>query len=928
MKDGKKLNAIFLVVCMVLTALAVVSLPVSADEVSSGGTFVIYWLDGWMEDDPDLVSVDEPIVFNYDDNNNNLYYLGDESAEIEFRMRNNQVDDIWNVYIDLAILDTSIIDAAPDNRWPASGDYGNDVAGERFSGGSPGEWIDDDPTWDGLDNEPWFTIDIATSGNVNTLYQDALRITINYEDTSGVDSSTFVFDIYISSIFDDDTSGTQIDIHDDLPNLLEDDGTPEHYFEDYEEMQQGMITLTRHSGFTISEVETDLDLSGTGQDILATGGQTIAKIPSPPGATFTIYYRLDIGMSTPRAPVPPGIYTAQLQIQYVRDDTGQTIIESDRPIDLTVDYTPRLMAELETAVTINQGDLTADLSVRFYNAGNVDLTGLWIWSDEPDPAGDWWDLTFHHYENDDDTYEPQIQVGDLNSNSYSSYIPARVAADPRAPNGTHRLPFQWNGWVYEDGSTGDATRWVEMGGFMWDHDGFSSTPMVGRLYEDANEDMSYDPGEQVEDVWTGSYVDISVIDGNGVTMEGFVLTTLNAGFHGDVTYTTITVELHNLELLTYKDLECRLTVGANEPFLNPADHTANYLENDPLTSTTIGPWPATLNIPFTVDINVAWWQSNSLAPGVYIVEMMVDATNDDEEIRYTDASVDVRVSIDGFGPELIASAVSYEEITPGDNFTLSITIYNYGDDIARELDAYLRTDIVSGWAIVDQFATSLGGYAGEGGAPIGDASWGWVTDWRTYTMFNRSHDIRPSEIGVDNVPQIVELYDWISRRETPPQGEILWLHLNRLDPDTSHTFTFNMISDVNMVEGMAYYETLDLYYVDSNGWRYGPDITDPDVDFYTPPQQVLLRSGKGEEYTGEEEFDYSVVLYAIIFLIIAFIVFIIGFALGGRGRGPEPRMEEPPYEPYEEEYEPPPEPGPAPEEDIGPPLPEEPKPPE
>jgi hypothetical protein len=135
-----------------------------------------------------------------------------------------------------------------------------------------------------------------------------------------------------------------------------------------------------------------------------------------------------------------------------------------------------------------------------------------------------------------------------------------------------------------------------------------------------------------------------------------------------------------------------------------------------------------------------------------------------------------------------------------------------------------------------------------------------------------------------------------------------------------------MVSDVNMVEGMAYYETLELYYADSVGETYGPDPTNPAIDHYTPPQQVLIRAGKGEKYTGEEDFDYTFVLYALIFLIIAFIIFLIGYALGGRGGGRE-RTEEP-YEPYTEDYSyEPPEEEPTPEEDLGPPEPEE-KPPE
>jgi hypothetical protein len=341
----------------------------------------------------------------------------------------------------------------------------------------------------------------------------------------------------------------------------------------------------------------------------------------------------------------------------------------------------------------------------------------------------------------------------------------------------------------------------------------------------------------------------------------------------------------------------------------------------------------TAEIDFTVDVNMAWWQEDSSsptynAPETYMVDLFVDATNDHDETRTLDEQIPAQVNINGFGPELFASVVSHTTIKPGNTFDLTVEVTNFGDDTAREVDAYLRADFVSGWTIVDQFVTSIGAYGGEGGGPVGDASWGWETDWAGYDQFNTTHDVRPGELGVESVPQIVELYDWIKRRETPPQGKILWIHLDRLEPGTTHTFEFEMVSDVNMVEGMVYYETLELEFVDSNGETYGPDPFEVMYDHYAPPQEVLIRAGKGEKYE-TEEFDTSVLLYAIIFLIIAFIVFLIGYALGGRG-GKE-KAEPAGFDDYEQEYMPPPEedlaPPPAPEEDLGPPMPEE-KPPE
>jgi hypothetical protein len=234
-------------------------------------------------------------------------------------------------------------------------------------------------------------------------------------------------------------------------------------------------------------------------------------------------------------------------------------------------------------------------------------------------------------------------------------------------------------------------------------------------------------------------------------------------------------------------------------------------------------------------------------------------------------------------------------------------------------------DFVEGWEIVDQFVTSISTYASSnwmGGGSVGDASWGWENEWMNYDMFNRTNEIMPADLDVDDVPEIVELYDWIRRRETPPQGLVLWMHVDNIEPGEQYNFVFEMESDVNMVEGMAYYEELRLYYVNSNGETYGPEGR-PTYNHRSENQSILIKAGKGEVYTGKDEVDWGLVLNAIIFAIIIVIAFILGGAImGGRREKPERREpEETPYEPpEEEEYGPPSEePAPDEEEELGPP---------
>jgi hypothetical protein len=131
-----------------------------------------------------------------------------------------------------------------------------------------------------------------------------------------------------------------------------------------------------------------------------------------------------------------------------------------------------------------------------------------------------------------------------------------------------------------------------------------------------------------------------------------------------------------------------------------------------------------------------------------------------------------------------------------------------------------------------------------------------------------------------------------------------------------------MESDVNMIEGMAYYQTLFVSYHDSaNGETYGPEV--PPYDNLVEPQQVLIKtSEKGSKYSAQDEFDWTPVIYGIIFAIIAIFCFILGGVLMGRKGGePSPSYEEP-YTPYEPEPEPmPPTDEPMPPMDENPPEP-------
>jgi hypothetical protein len=902
--DKKRLNAMLLALCMVLTAfVAVVSVPVGADEDPGPGSddqadLEALWNNVYMENDPALGAVDEPIIFNYD--GGNMYLLGDDDDAVIITIDNTGVDNLDNVVATL-------------------GSGSGVVTIDDGTDSPPG-------IWNSLTTETFnFLIDIGNSADVETTYP--LTLNIDYDIGASSYQDTFNFDIFISSRFDDASGGTERDEHDDLPNILENlaiDADVE--FEYGVDMQEGLVTLTNYGPDSIWDITTTI--SGMASEIDLKNNDATDPGPIGAGNPFTVRYRLDVPLNNAN-PTDPGYYGGDMEIVYSRTVAGidKVITENPRSIELTVDFTPRLTASGTTE--INQWDTEATWDVTFTNEGNVELTTLVI---SASPDGDWFDVTMHHYENDDATFMPEVDIGTLAAGATSSAVSVRVAPNMWVPDGIHRIPFDWNGWYNDDSSTGNPSEWIEVGGVMYDHDSgpnSEDTPEVGLLYRDADESGDLSPGDGIlEGMWDGAFTDITVNDTNGLSFSAVLIGNIDAS--DKVTNRQLEVEIYNSELVDYTDIFVEMGVGPGTPFLVPGNPTATRVGMDLDLSDDEIDDQDDATVYFYVDVNAAWWQTDSVAPDTYMITIYVDATNDDTEERFEDEDFNVAMEIVGFGPELFASIVSHTSIKPGNTFDLTIEITNFGDDTAREVDAYLRADFVAGWTILDQFVTSIGAYGGEGFGSVGDASHGWSTDWMTYESFNKTHDVRPGEIGVDNVPQIVELYDWIKRRETPPQGKILWIHLDRLEPGTTHSFQFEMVSDVNMVEGMVYYEVLELEFVDSQGETYGPDPFGMMYDNYAPPQEVLIRAGKGEKYE-TDELDFSVLLYAIIFLIIAFIVFLIGYALGGRG-GKE-KAEPAGFDDYEQEYMPPPEPEddlgppPAPEEDLGPPMPEE-KPPE
>jgi hypothetical protein len=266
----------------------------------------VMWNDEWMEDDPMTSATDEEVIFNYDAIRGSMYYLGDRLANIQIQVWLNDTDDLANTVCTLQAYGVvSIID-------------GTDSPGGIWTGGTTKTFN--------------FTIDIGNSGPVEIIYP--LTLTIDYDDiTSGMNNQQDTFDlgIYISSIFVDNTDDTERDEHDEFPHIHEFDGTFE--LEEGQTYQEGGFNLTNHANFSISDVEAT-PYYHYSSDISFSEGYNTALNPGPidgEGGILYLSWNFDVD-----AGADDGFHSTEIVLQYLRNDEGETIVESNRPSGLYV----------------------------------------------------------------------------------------------------------------------------------------------------------------------------------------------------------------------------------------------------------------------------------------------------------------------------------------------------------------------------------------------------------------------------------------------------------------------------------------------------------------------------------------------------------------------------------------------------------------
>jgi hypothetical protein len=745
MKRSRRFDAMFIVVCMLMSAFVALSLSVTAHYDAGGDLWLIH--DDATQEPTAAPASDVELIYNWDPTNNKPYWLGDNDAYLTVVIGNSDTtNSADNVEVTMSSTDSILTDVeAQDGNLGTTYTIGTIAVDPAQGPPYPSE-------------AATFKFNIANSGSIGT---HELQFTISYERGGSPEPTRNPnAHIYISSVFDDSSTP---DEHPGIPRLNEVQGdTP---FEAGEIMQEGSITLTDYTGDTISDISASIP-SGLPGGITFSDNQDTAVIPTI-ASPQVIRWWINVAAGT-----APDIYTGNIQFVYTRN--GETITETGQTIDISIDYTPVVVASA-TVPDVAQNEKNVTISVTFQNIGNVNLIQMWIRMSEisiADGNDEFLFTPLAHYEGTtkkvSEWYELNIGTDDRFSytgQETSAAVTIVKEVDYMIPPGDHKVLFEWMGWYYNDGSIGDPSEFqhvVQTWGSEMDNNAVMHNPVMWKdeaangLYPDAALDegtgdvIDGDPWQDGTYIWfesTDTDIDLYgwLSDDNGDPIDlfaGYAPT----GEDADVSFKEIYVTFDNQEKIDFKEMWLTMATGSSRPFLNPVNHALTSVDMYVPDSADSIDADSEATFAFFVDINVAWWQTNSLEPGVYEVPVTIEATNSDTGDRITPTTIDIMMNVNGFGPELFAEMVNFfdveDHLDPGETFTLEISIMNYGDDTAREVDVYLRADFVAGWSIVDQFVTAISPYEGQdtsgGGTEVGDASWGWADDWEHYDYFNRT----------------------------------------------------------------------------------------------------------------------------------------------------------------------------------------------
>jgi hypothetical protein len=510
------------------------------------------------------------------------------------------------------------------------------VQGTAVSPSPISNWDDNDVPFAGTMNEiDWvsfngFSFDVAYDAVPGTYN---LTVTLHYTDTAGPRTETEFIHFTIASCI----------AISDIGGLMPGDRDKEIF-----------VMGNKTAGFSIWDVylnitRPDSDFTWFGTAGAVASSPRLGAFPGTAGLSFRISVSAD---------KDAGTYAGSYIVEYTNADGVRC--EESGEIDFEVGHLA-MIGTASTTTSINQGTNSANVSLVITNTGTVDLLYIRLMVDAA--SADFTFVLADHWEGGQTVSYASVDVGTLPvGQSVTRHM--TIGFSSLIPEGPHKIMFAFEGYYYDP----DQLRYPTVHS-TWER------PMPGSPYYPV---VSMDGFQKRLTSTTssvgGPFVMLDVVDSEiDVSLTG--TTTLSKS--GRLVDNALTVELENYGNIDYENVALTMeTNSAASPFLNAIDPTAAESEAVVVAGTLFGGSDA--SVVFRVTL------SGDAAVGVYTIPVTITAINVDMGVEVED-TIEARVTIRGMGPQLIITGVTPEKISPGKDFTMTLTIENKGDDTARNV---------------------------------------------------------------------------------------------------------------------------------------------------------------------------------------------------------------------------------------------------
>ncbi len=377
------------------------------------------------------------------------------------------------------------------------------------------------------------------------------------------------------------------------------------------------------------------------------------------------YWRVNINDS-----VLPGTYSGNddygyIYYEYTRGDNQITVTEVlTHTLDFTVDYTPLLSPPVTNGMTnlvplehqIVQGASEASLQVNFYNHGNVELFDIWVGLD----------LSYsfiqppYYYDAGANDMKTEIIVSDNSIDllpvGYGDIAFFNLSVYKNLPKGKYLIPVVYTGWYYNNGSLGDPT---------------------GVVQTTENDYIMIRSTHDVTPLDTQPHIAVEVLNSQPhITVDQTYSNVYSAGSSNQVIGLTIS----NYELYGFQNVSISISTGFDSPFeYKGLNYTSPNLKKKVLNTLPSG----TQNYPYTTAFSLLA-NIKTDATGFYSVPVTISGW--DVYNEYFEFITSFDVSVIPQLPEFVVVNSLNSEVTPGENFTLWVTIKNVGYSYAYNLE--------------------------------------------------------------------------------------------------------------------------------------------------------------------------------------------------------------------------------------------------